>query len=141
MEPRISVITLGVSDLAASRDFYVRGLGWPASSISDENIVFIDLSGLVLGLFPKDRLAEDAGLDLGSGFGGIALAQNVGSPKEVDQVLSQATAAGATLLKPAAKTFWGGYSGYFADPDGYPWEIAHNPFWPLDAEGRAQLPL
>jgi uncharacterized glyoxalase superfamily protein PhnB len=140
MDSRISVITLGVADLAKARQFYVEGLGFKASSTSDEKIVFIDASGVVLGLYPKDLLAEDANLALGQGFGGVTLAQNVGSKRDVDAALATAVKAGATLLKPAADTFWGGYSGYFADPDGHPWEVAFNPFWKLDEAGRVILP-
>jgi len=140
MDPRISVITLGVTDLARSRRFYVEGLGWKASSTSGENIVFIDAGGVVLGLYPRDLLAEDATLKPGTGFGGVTLAQNVGSKAEVDAALAAAVDAGASLLKPAADTFWGGYSGYFADPDGHPWEVAYNPFWQLDENGRVALP-
>ncbi|MBN2191934.1 MAG: VOC family protein [Polyangiaceae bacterium] len=140
MNPRLTVITLGVTDLARSRRFYCDGLGWKASSSSDEHIVFIDVGGVVLGLYPRDLLAEDATLTPGSGFGGVTLAQNVGSKAEVDAALQAAVKAGATLLKPAADTFWGGYSGYFADPDGHPWEVAFNPFWKLDEAGRVVLP-
>ena len=140
MQARISVITLGVADLAQSRRFYCNGLGWKASSTSDEHIVFIDAGGIVLGLYPRDLLAEDAKLTRGTGFGGITLAQNVASKAEVDAALEIAVAAGGTLLKPAADTFWGGYSGYFADPDGHPWEVAFNPFWKLDESGRVVLP-
>ncbi len=140
MNPRISVITLGVTDLARARRFYCEGLGWKASSTSDEHVVFIDLGGTVLGLYPRDLLAEDATLTPGTGFGGVTLAQNLGSKAEVDAALRDAVEAGATLLKPAADTFWGGYSGYFADPDGHPWELAFNPYWGLDEAGRVVLP-
>lgn len=140
MKPRISVITLGVTDLARARRFYCEGLGWKASSTSDEHVVFIDMGGVVLGLYPRDLLAEDATLTPGTGFGGVTLAQNLGSKAEVDAALRDAVKAGATLLKPAADTFWGGYSGYFADPDGHPWELAYNPFWGLDEAGRVVVP-
>ncbi|MBN2191850.1 MAG: VOC family protein [Polyangiaceae bacterium] len=140
MTPRISVITLGVTDLVRSRRFYIDGLGWKASSTSDEHVVFIDLGGIVLGLYPRDLLAKDATLVPGTGFGGVTLAQNMKSKAEVDAALRDAVEAGATLLKPAADTFWGGYSGYFADPDGHPWEVAFNPFWGLDEAGRVLLP-
>lgn len=140
MKARISVITLGVSDLPRSRRFYCEGLGWKASSTSSEHIVFIDMGGIVLGLYPRDLLAADATLSPGSGFGGVTLAQNVGSKAEVDAALRVAVEAGATLLKPAADTFWGGYSGYFADPDCHPWEVAYNPFWGLDEAGSVVLP-
>jgi catechol 2,3-dioxygenase-like lactoylglutathione lyase family enzyme len=141
MKAGISVITLGVDDLDRSRRFYCDGLGWRASSTSNEHILFIDAGCVVLGLYPKHLLAEDAKLDPGgSGFGGATLAQNVASKAEVDAALEAVRAAGAKILKPAEDTFWGGYSGYFADPDGYPWEVAFNPHWPLDAAGRVVLP-
>ncbi|MFO0750487.1 MAG: VOC family protein [Myxococcota bacterium] len=141
MDARLNVITLGVADLARARAFYLTGLGWRASSASNDHVTFIDVGGLVLALFPREHLAADAHLDpAGSGFGGITLAQNVGSKAAVDAVLAAAVAAGGTLLKAAEDVFWGGYSGYFADPDGHPWEVAWNPLWPLDASGRVQLP-
>jgi hypothetical protein len=149
MDARITVVTLGVSDLARSRRFYVEGLGWAASSSSSGDIVFIDAGGVVLALYPRALLAADARVDDGgggggggggSGFGGITLAQNVRSPQDVDAALLAASRAGATILKPAEKAFWGGYSGYFADPDGHPWEVAHNPHWTLDDEGRVECP-
>jgi catechol 2,3-dioxygenase-like lactoylglutathione lyase family enzyme len=154
MNPRISVITLGVADLARSKKFYVDGLGWKASAksssekiafiyaggVSSEKIAFINAGGVILGLYPRDLLADDATLEPGTGFGGVTLAQNVGSKAEVDVAIADAVKAGATLLKPAADTFWGGYSGYFADPDGHPWEVAFNPFWKLDDAGRVALP-
>jgi catechol 2,3-dioxygenase-like lactoylglutathione lyase family enzyme len=141
MEPRITVITLGVADLARARDFYVEGLGWKASSSSNEHITFIDAGGIVLGLYPRELLAEDAKLELGSsGFSGVTLAHNVASKSEVDSALQAALNAGAALLKPAQEVFWGGYSGYFADPDGHVWEVAYNPHWQLNANGCVVLP-
>ena len=132
MKPRISLITLGVGDLPRSRAFYER-LGFAARQESTEDIAFLGMAnGLVLALFPHEKLAEDAHVDSnGSGFRGFTLAHNVASPEEVDAVLAQAVAAGATLQKPGQKVFWGGYSGYFADPDGFLWEVAHNPFMDL----------
>ncbi len=132
MKPRISLITLGVADLPRSRAFYER-LGFAARQESTEDIAFMDTAnGLVLALFPREKLAEDAHADsTGSGFPGFTLAHNVASPEEVDAVLAEAVAAGATLQKPGQKVFWGGYSGYFADPDGFLWEVAHNPFMDL----------
>ncbi len=139
MEQRISVVTLGVSDLVRSRRFYEEGLGWRRST-DDEGIVFYQLNGSVLALFPRDRLAEDAHVpDAGSGFGGITLAYCTGSIEEVDAELARAEQAGAEILKPAAETFWGGYSGYFADPDGFAWEVAWNPYWTLTPEGDVHL--
>ncbi len=141
MNARITVVTLGVADVGRSRQFYCQGLGWRASSASNDHIVFIAAGGIVLGLYPKALLAADAKLDpAGSGFGGVTLAQNVASKPDVDAALEAAREAGATILKPAEDTFWGGYSGYFADPDGYPWEVAYNPYWPLDEAGRVVLP-
>lgn len=132
MEPRISIITLGVSDLERSIKFYRDGLGLPTTYKTGEGIAFFQLSGTWLALYPSDSLAEDAVLPPERArFGGMTLAQNVRSKAEADTVLAEALAAGATLLKPAADTFWGGYSGYFADPDGHPWEVAWNPYFPL----------
>ncbi|OUE39632.1 glyoxalase [Billgrantia desiderata SP1] len=128
MKPRISMITLGVSDLAASIRFYEEGLGLPRME-SPPEVAFFTLNGTWLGLYGREALAEDAGVSPeGSGFSGIALAHNLASEAEVDELLEQAVAAGAKLVKPGQKVFWGGYSGYFADPDGYLWEVAHNPF-------------
>jgi catechol 2,3-dioxygenase-like lactoylglutathione lyase family enzyme len=140
MEPRISLVTLGVSDVGRSRRFY-EALGWKASGASVEGTVFFQLGGMVLSLFGRDALAEDAGLSShGSGFGGITLAQNVSSEEAVDQLLAEAERAGARILKPAQRAFWGGYTGYFADPDGHPWEIAWNPGFTLEPNGRLRLP-
>ena len=132
MKPRISLITLGVGDLPRSRAFYER-LGFAARQESTEDIAFMDTAnGLVLALFPREKLAEDAQADsTGSGFPVFTLAHNVASPEEVDAVLAEAVTAGATLQKPGQQVFWGGYSGYFADPDGFLWEVAHNPFMDL----------
>ena len=130
MKPRISMITLGVSDLETSIKFYQEGLGFPKME-SPPGIAFFTLNGSWLGLYPRDSLAEDATISSdGSGFPGFALAHNVASDSEVDQVIEQAVSAGAALVKPPQKVFWGGYSGYFKDPDGFLWEVAHNPhFW------------
>lgn len=133
MEPRISIITLGVSDLERSVKFYRDGLQLPTNYKEGEGIAFFQLRGTWLALYPSDSLAEDALLPAErSRFSGFTLAHNVASPAEADTVIAEALAAGATLLKPAADTFWGGYSGYFADPDGHPWEVAWNPFFPLE---------
>ena len=141
MDQRVSLVTLGVADLARARRFYCDGLGWRESAAGNESVCFIDAGGVVLGLYGRAALAEDAGVAAqGSGFSGFALAQNVSSEAAVDRVLAEAEAAGGTLVKPGQKVFWGGYSGYFADPDGHLWEVAHNPFFPLDADGRIQLP-
>ena len=129
MQSRISMITLGVVDLAKSVEFYKQGLGFPQMEASP-GVAFFALNGSWLGLYPYAELAADALVSpKGSGFNGFTLAHNVASETEVDQVMALALSAGATLAKPAQKTFWGGYSGYFKDPDGYLWEIAHNPFF------------
>jgi len=129
MKPRISMITLGVRDLAAAVHFYETGLGFPRMT-SSPGVAFFTLDGSWLGLYPRDALAEDATVAAeGGGFEGFTLAHNVASEAEVDAVMQQALAAGATPVKPAQKVFWGGYSGYFKDPDGHLWEIAHNPFF------------
>jgi len=136
MEQRLSLVTLGVQDLARARAFY-RALGWRELDPEGEGVAFFQLAGLALSLYPLDALAEDARLPLGpQGFGGITLAINMPSPAEVDAVLEEAQGAGATLLKPAQTVFWGGYSGYFADLDGHPWEVAHNPFCTIHPDGR-----
>jgi uncharacterized protein len=140
LEPRITMITLGVVEVTQSRAFYER-LGFKASTASQETVCFMQLGGLVLSLFSRASLAEDAHVANSSpGFSGVTLAHNCRSEAEVDATLAHAVRCGATLQKPAQKVFWGGYSGYFADPDGHLWEVAHNPFLPLDAEGRGQLP-
>lgn len=132
MQPRISMITLGVTDLAAATRFYEQGMGLPRRPMPDDApVAFFELNGTWLGLFGRDDLAHDAGVSAeGHGFRGIALAHNLESPAEVDTLLQQAEQAGATLIKPAKPTDWGGYSGYFSDPDGHLWEVACNPhFW------------
>lgn len=141
MDQRISMITLGVRDLARARKFY-EALGWKSREAGGGGIVFFQLHGSVMGLYPRHALAEDAMLHddaPNAKFGGIALAYNGRDKAEVDRVLEQAKAAGATILKPAQDVFWGGYSGYFADLDGYPWEVAFNPHWPLAADGSLKM--
>lgn len=130
MKPRISMITLGVRDLVAAINFYEQGLGFPRME-SPPEVAFFTLNGTWLGLYGRDALAEDAKVDSeGCGFEGFSLAHNVACEKEVDEVIAQAVAAGATLVKKPEKVFWGGYSGYFKDLDGHLWEVAHNPlFW------------
>ena len=141
MEPRISILTLGVSDLPRSVKFYRDGLGLPTTFKESEGIAFFQLAGTWLALYPSEALAEDACLPPErSRIGGVTLAHNVPSKAQADAVIAEALAAGAALLKPAADTFWGGYSGYFADPDGHAWEVAHNPFWPLGEDGLPELP-
>ena len=139
MEQRLSLVTLGVADLERARRFYEDGLGWRRDNAHAE-VVFFQIGGAILGLFSRKELAADARLaDEGSGFGGIALAYNARSREEVDAVLAEAAAAGATILKPAEDAFWGGYSGYFADPDGHPWEVAWNPDWTILEDGSVKL--
>lgn len=140
MEPRLSFVTLGVADVARARAFY-ETLGFKASPASNENVAFFDAGGMVLSLFGRDALAKDAGVAApGTGFTGIALAHNVRTADDVARVLDEAKAAGATIVKTSQKAFWGGQTGYFADLDGHLWEVAHNPFFPLDANGRVTLP-
>lgn len=137
MEQRVSLVTLGTRDLARARAFY-EALGWRAGA-GDDLVVF-QAGDVVLALWGWAELAEDSAVEDSGGWGGITLAHNVGSPEEVDAVLAEAAAAGATIGRPGAPTFWGGYSGVFLDPDGHPWEVAHNPFWPLDENGAVGLP-
>lgn len=128
MKPRISMITLGVRNLSRAIEFYEQGLGFPRLD-SPPSVAFFNLNGTWLGLFGREALAEDAHVSAeGSGFGAIALAHNVTCDKEVDETLELARKAGAEITKPGQKVFWGGYSGYFRDPDGHLWEVAHNPF-------------
>lgn len=140
MEPRISLITLGVADLGRARAFYER-LGWRRKVAAAEGVAFFQMGGMALSLYPRQELAADARLSVeGSGFAGFALAYNARSRDEVDAVLAEAVAAGARLLKPAEEAFWGGYSGYFADPDGFAWEVAWNPGFSLGEDGSLTLP-
>jgi len=139
VEPRVSVITLGVGDLARARRFY-ETLGWTTRARPDDDVAFFQAGGMVLALWGRDELAQDSvvGSDPG-GWGGITLAHNLGSPAEVDVLLAQIEPAGGSVLRPGAETFWGGYSGVFADPDGHRWEVAHNPGWALGADGSVTL--
>jgi catechol 2,3-dioxygenase-like lactoylglutathione lyase family enzyme len=137
VQQRISLITLGVADTARARAFY-EGLGWSGES-PDGDVVFFQAGGMILALWGRDKLAEDSVVSDGGGWGGVTLAYNVDSPAEVDTVLAEAKAAGATIGRPGAPTFWGGYSGVFIDPDGHPWEVAHNPGWQLAEDGSVHL--
>ena len=140
MQPRLNIITLGVKDLAKAIRFYRDGLGWPLSGASVGDFALFKLTtGTALALYPRKLLAEDAKLKDHGGFGGITLAQNVATREEVDAVLTDAVKAGGSLLKAAREAEWGGYSGYFADPDGHPWEVAWNPFFELRG-GNLALP-
>ena len=137
MEQRVSLVTLGVHDLSRSRAFYAA-LGWVGRS-PDDDVVFFQAGGIVVALWSRAKLAADSGVSDSGGWGGITLALNVGSPAEVDQVIAQAAAAGATIPRAGAPTSWGGYSGMFVDPDGHAWEVAHNPYWHVDEHGRTLL--
>lgn len=141
MEPRINIVTLGVRSFKAALSFYKDGLCWPTSSASNERIAFFPLGGVVLALYPREALAEDAEVEpTGTGFTGITLAYNAKSPEEVDKILDQVETLGAKIVKKAQKVFWGGYSGYFADLDGYLWEVAFNPFFQFDENDNLLLP-
>lgn len=137
MERRVSLITLGTRDLARARAFY-EALGWAGSS-PDGEVVFIQAGPMVVALWDRAKLAADSTVTDAGGWGGVTLAHNVRSPAEVDAVLAEAEAAGATVGRPGAPTEWGGYSGVFVDPDGHPWEVAHNPHWSLNADGSVSL--
>jgi len=139
VEQRISMVTLGVDDLARARRFYTA-IGWTESSDSTDDIVFFQVGGSVLGLWNRSALAEDSGVAVGDGWSGVTLAHNVRSAAEVDTVIDLARSAGAAIVRNPDATFWGGYSGVFVDPDGHPWEIAHNPGWPLAPDGSVRLP-
>lgn len=138
MEQRVSLVTLGVADLERARRFY-QALGWSTGAAPADDVVFFQAGGMVVALWGRDQLAEDSGVSDNGGWGGITLAHNVRSPQEVDAVIAEAERAGAKIARPGAETFWGGYSGVFIDPDGHPWEVAHNPGWSLDADGSVSL--
>ena len=139
MEPRVSLITLGVADVGRAREFYEQ-LGWVGQEVQET--FFVQAGGLALVLWSREKLAADGGIadDGTDGFGGIVLAHNVRSNQEVDEIIAAAEAAGALVTKQAAVTFYGGYSGYFTDPDGHAWEIAHNPGFPLAPDGSITIP-
>ena len=138
MEQRISLVTLGVADLERALRFY-EALGWTNGMPAGADVAFFQAGGLVLALWERAKLAEDSGVPAGEGFGGVVLAHNVRSPGEVDAVLTEAERAGATITRAGGETFWGGYSGVFLDPDGHPWEVAHNPGWTLHEDGSVSL--
>jgi predicted lactoylglutathione lyase len=139
MRQRVTVITLGVRDLSRARSFY-ESLGWKTGAGPDDEVVFFQAGDMVLALWDRTKLAEDSCVEDSPGWGGVTLALNLGSPGEVDSVTEQARSAGATIGREPAETFWGGYSAVFIDPDGHPWEIAHNPHWSLTADGGVKLP-
>jgi predicted lactoylglutathione lyase len=138
MEQRLSLVTLGVADLGRSRAFY-EALGWKSGAAPADDVVFFQCGAMIVALWGRDQLAEDSGVSDSGGWGGVTLAHNVRSPAEVDAVIAEAEAAGATIARPGAETIWGGYSGVFIDPDGHPWEIAHNPHWTLAEDGSVKL--
>jgi predicted lactoylglutathione lyase len=138
MDQRITLITLGYRDYQRARDFYTA-MGWTDAVAPDDEVVFFQAGGMVLSLWDRAKLAADSGVQDTGGWGGITPAYNVGSPAEVDEVLAQARDAGATIPRAGGKTFWGGYSGIFVDPEGHPWEVAHNPAWTLRDDGSVSL--
>jgi uncharacterized protein len=141
MEQRVSLITLGVRDVSRAQTFY-EALGWHLDGgVNDEtdHVAFFQAGGMIVALWDRAKLAADSGVEDSGGWGGVTLAHNVGSPAEVDAVLAEAERAGATIPRYGAPTFWGGYSGVFIDPDGHPWEVAHNPGWKLHDDGRTTL--
>jgi predicted lactoylglutathione lyase len=140
MEQRVSIVTLGVTDLERSRGFYER-LGWRQSMAKAQGVVFFQAGGMAVALYPRQELAKDANVAPdGDGFAGMTLAFNARTRQDVDSVLAEAKAAGAAILKPAQDVFWGGYSGYFSDPDGFLWEVAWNPFFPIAEDGTIRIP-
>ena len=138
MKQRVSLITLGTRDLGRARRFY-EALGWRTGAAPGDDVVFFQAGDMVLALWDRTRLAEDSGVADGGGWGGVTLALNLGSPPEVDAAIEEARAAGAEIAREPAETFWGGYSGVFVDPDGHPWEVAHNPHWTIDEDGGVHL--
>src|SRR3954449_6501259 len=137
MEQRVSLVTLGVRDLARSRGFY-EALGWKSGAAPDDEVVFFQAGGMIVALWGREQLAEDTAVEDSGGWGGVTLAYNARSPEEVDEVLAEAEAAGGGIGRPGAETFWGGYSGIFLDPDGHPWEVAHNPHWTIKEDGSVE---
>jgi uncharacterized protein len=138
MDQRVSLVTLGVRDLARARAFY-EALGWKTGAAPDDDVVFFQAGCMIFALWDRAKLAEDSGVEDGGGWGGMTPAYNARSPEEVDAVIDEARAAGATIAREAAETFWGGYSGVFVDPDGHPWEVAHNPHWTIADDGSVRL--
>lgn len=139
IEPRVSLVTLGVADLGRSRRFY-EALGWRSSSKPEDGVVFFQSGGMVLALWSREELAKDSEVHDSGGWGGVTLACNLRSRAEVDAFLQRAAEAGGRIARSGSETFWGGYNGIFIDPDGHPWEIAHNPFWAITEAGDIVLP-
>jgi predicted lactoylglutathione lyase len=138
MDQRLSVITLGARDLRRARAFY-ESLGWHSDAAPEDDVVFFQAPGMIVALWDRARLAEDSAVHDSGGWGGVTLAYNARSNAEVDAVITEARAGGAVIGREPGTTFWGGYAGIFIDPDGHPWEVAHNPGWHLDDEGRVSL--
>ena len=138
MEQRVSLVTLGVRDLDRARHFY-EALGWKTGAQPDDDTIFFQAGGVILALWDRGKLAEDSAVEDTGGWGGITPAHNVRSPGEVDTVIEEARAAGATIGREPAETFWGGYSAVFIDPEGHPWEVAHNPHWTIADDGTVSL--
>jgi len=138
MKQRVNLITLGVGDLGRARRFY-EALGWTTNAAADDDVVFFQAGEMVVALWDRARLAADSCVEDAPGWGGVTLALNVGSPAEVDEVTEEARAAGARIAREPAETFWGGYSSVIVDPDGHPWEIAHNPHWTITPDGGVRL--
>ena len=138
VEQRLSLVTLGVRDLRRARTFY-ESIGWRTGAGPDDDIVFFQAGGMIVALWDRAKLAADSGVDDGGGWGGVTLAYNTRSTEEVDAVIAETRAAGATIAREPASTFWGGYSGLFIDPEGHPWEVAHNPGWNIDERGSVSL--
>jgi predicted lactoylglutathione lyase len=138
MDQRLSLITLGVSDLPAARAFY-EALGWTSGAAPADDVVFFQAGGMIVALWDRQKLAEDSGVTDGGGWGGVTLAYNTRSPEEVDAVIEEARRAGGEIRREPGETFWGGYSGMFVDPAGHPWEVAHNPRWTIHDDGSVSL--
>jgi len=138
MEQRVSLVTLGVEDLARARSFY-EALGWRSGAAPADDVVFFQAGGMIVALWGREQLTEDSAVTDSGGYGGVTLAYNARGREEVDAVIEQARAAGARIGREPAETFWGGYSGIFVDPEGHPWEVAHNPHWTVGEDGSVSL--
>jgi catechol 2,3-dioxygenase-like lactoylglutathione lyase family enzyme len=139
VEQRVSLVTLGVDDLARARAFY-EALGWKTGATPADDVVFFQAGGMIVGLWGRDQLSEDSGVQDPGGYGGVTLAYNARDRAEVGAVIEEARAAGARIAREPGEAFWGGYTAVFVDPDGHPWEVAHNPHWEVDTQGRVSLP-
>jgi uncharacterized protein len=139
MEQRVSLVTLGVDELARARAFY-EALGWRTGAAPGDDVVFFQANGMIVALWSREALTADSGVEDAGGYGGVTLAYNAREPSEVDAAIEQARSAGARIAREPGETFWGGYSAVFVDPDGHPWEVAHNPHWTVDEQGNVSLP-